>query len=105
MSSDETRGPREIAYDTEIAPLMTQIIATCKRAGIPVVASFELDCPEDDPDVPTFCTTAIVHADSAPSMRRCADIMMDRGRRPMAFTETTTTNPDGTRHIAIRRAL
>lgn len=34
---------KEEVYDAEISPLMVQIIATCKAAGIPVHASFQLD--------------------------------------------------------------
>ena len=39
----DTRGPKEVAYDEEIFPLMEQIIAICDRAQISVVADFELD--------------------------------------------------------------
>lgn len=31
----------EGVYDREIAPLMAQIIAVCKREGMPVLASFQ----------------------------------------------------------------
>lgn len=44
--------PRETIYDAEISPLMTQIIAIAKRAGIPMYASFVLDDG-------LFCTTHI----------------------------------------------
>lgn len=49
------KGPKEKAYDAEIAPLMTQIIAISKRAGIPMHASFALDGD-------LACTTHIVEA-------------------------------------------
>lgn len=39
----DERGARELVYDTEINPLMAQIIAICKRADIPLIADFRLD--------------------------------------------------------------
>jgi hypothetical protein len=47
---------REAAYDAEIAPLMTQIIATCKAHKIPMLADFDLSS-DDDPGLK--CTTVI----------------------------------------------
>ncbi len=40
MTDERTK---EEVYDDEISPLMTQIIAICKRAAIPVHAAFALD--------------------------------------------------------------
>jgi hypothetical protein len=34
---------KEAIYDDEVSPLMAQVIAICKRANIPVHASFQLD--------------------------------------------------------------
>lgn len=50
--SDPTDTTLENVYDAEISPLMVQIIAIAKRAGIPMYASFKLD---DD----LACTTNI----------------------------------------------
>ncbi len=47
--SDETRGPREIAYDTEIEPLMRQVFRACQRSGITMLATFELDAGASGP--------------------------------------------------------
>lgn len=33
----------EAVYDAEISPLMTQIIAICKRENLPMFATFKLD--------------------------------------------------------------
>lgn len=44
----------ESVYDAEIAPLMTQILAICKRAHMPMIASFKY---RDAEDGPSFCTS------------------------------------------------
>ena len=49
---NDERGPREIVYDEQIAPLVAQIIAIAKRSDIPMLANFRLDG-----DI--ACTTAI----------------------------------------------
>lgn len=51
-------GPKEIAYDEQIAPLMAQIIALCKEHKINMAAQFALDANEDDGE-PLFCTTCL----------------------------------------------
>lgn len=62
---------REAIYDAEIAPLMTQIVAVCRRADIPIVASFQLD--DDRPDGSgLFCSTLITDETTAMSLRRAA---------------------------------
>jgi hypothetical protein len=43
----------EAVYDTEISPLMQQILAICQAKGIPMFASFQFS---DD----GFCTSALV---------------------------------------------
>jgi hypothetical protein len=45
----------EQIYDERIAPLMAQVIAICKEAGIPMVATFQLDNSDD----PLMCSTVI----------------------------------------------
>lgn len=72
MSSEEpdTRGPREQAYDEQIAPRMSEIIALCKDAGIPMFATFMLDgdmgCttsqPQDDADANELCRSLMLVA-------------------------------------------
>lgn len=46
----------EEIYDKEIAPLMNQIIATCKEHKIPVVATFDL---RDANDEDVRCQTSL----------------------------------------------
>lgn len=46
---------REDVYDNEVAPLMTEIIAICQRAQIPMLASFDLTPKEGDRSF--LCTT------------------------------------------------
>jgi hypothetical protein len=79
--ADETRGPREVIYDTEIAPLMKKIIATCKKRGIPMVADFALDGD-------MRCTTAIlVDKDEPPqALREAYAILRPDARRPLMLT-------------------
>lgn len=49
----------ESVYDKEISPLVAEIIKICKRAGMPMLASFcyAAGKNEDDPDGVYFCTT------------------------------------------------
>ncbi|MBS4191768.1 hypothetical protein KHA94_16380 [Bacillus sp. FJAT-49705] len=54
---------KEEIYDNEIAPLMKQIIAVCKRENLPMVAQFFLK--EEHPEYtgePMYCTTTIIPA-------------------------------------------
>ena len=50
---------KEAFYDEKISPLMTQIIAMCKEAQIPIVADFALDWNEDEQNY-LKCTTSIL---------------------------------------------
>lgn len=50
---------KEHIYDSQIAPLMTQIIAICKASGIALHADFELDIPEDSA-YPMHCLTHLL---------------------------------------------
>ncbi len=51
-----TTMDKEQIYDTQISPLMTQIIAVCNEAGIAMVCSFAIPT-EADADL--YCTTAL----------------------------------------------
>lgn len=82
------RGPREVAYDSLIAPLMTQIIQACKDHGIPVVCKFELDKDEDDQ--PLFCTTIIVNREDSAAIKQLAVEAEPRPAHVFAFTITST---------------
>ena len=47
---------KEQAYDEIISPLMTQIIETCKKHGIAMIASFSIPTEEDSG---LCCTTCL----------------------------------------------
>ena len=47
----------EAVYDTEVSPLMEQIIAICRRAGLPMVASFHYANNAEEGE--SFCTTVL----------------------------------------------
>jgi len=50
---------KEEFYDEKISPLMTQVIALCEEAQIPIVADFALDWNEDEQNH-LKCTTSIL---------------------------------------------
>ena len=58
---------KEPLYDEYIAPLMAQIIAICKREGIPMAATFQLT---DDEDAPLYCSSSIPSEWSSDWLRR-----------------------------------
>jgi hypothetical protein len=100
--NEDNRGPMERAYDDEIAPLMKQIIAACKRAGIPMIAQFQLD--EKDNGEPLYCTTNIVPAFGAVAsdhIKGLANRLRPPG--PVCLAETHVTLPDGSKQITIKR--
>ena len=83
----DTRGPLEVAYDESIAPLMKQIIATCKGAGISVHAAFELD---DDLN----CTTHVLAPDVSDEFRDRYEPVARAATQPSQFfAYTITTRP------------
>ena len=51
---------KETIYDERISPLMAQVIAICKDAGIACFATFDIST-EDDPGF--FCTTCLPDGD------------------------------------------
>jgi hypothetical protein len=57
-------GPKEAAYDNEIAPLMTRIIEVCKLHKINMAATFSLDEADEERQEeghvgPMMCTTVL----------------------------------------------
>ena len=46
---------KEQVYDAEISPLMAQIIAICKRAGISCLCAFDISTEENDGCMCTTC--------------------------------------------------
>jgi len=55
------RGPKEVAYDDEVSPLMVRIIALCKEHKINMAAQFALD--SNDEGNALFCTTCLHDVD------------------------------------------
>jgi hypothetical protein len=89
---------KEAVYDAEIEPLMTQIIAVCKREEIPICAIFQYaDSGEAGPE---FCTTFFTYPHGDPKILRVIDVAKP-GRGGFAIAETHITNPDGTKTIKI----
>ena len=90
---------KESVYDELISPLMTQIIAICKEHQIPLVAQFQYaDTAEDGP---AYCTTTLPFPNASEELRTIAAHM--KPQPAVAFAETTTTTPDGSRMVSIRR--
>ena len=68
---------RESAYDEEIMPLMAKILDVCKREGIPVVASFQINEPTDGDE--RFCQSFRLTPDSSDVLRAMVEIIMEYG--------------------------
>jgi hypothetical protein len=94
-------GPKETAYDEQIAPLMRTIIAVCKVHNINMAATFALDHrgeeseSEEGVDEPLYCTTVIsVDESDAKGYRRvldCRRVMHPPEPRLFAFTITNAS--------------
>lgn len=91
---------KESVYDNEISPLMTQIIAICKKHEMPIVCSVQYCDTEEDG--PGFCTTTITNfAHACEKMQELN--RAHQPRRAVAIAETHVTNPDGSKTIHIAR--
>jgi hypothetical protein len=75
----------EAVYDAEISPLMAEIIAICKRVGMPFIASFEY-APE------ALCTSSRLDNGSAPELHRALAVV-----RPEMY-------PSNALHLTVRDA-
>jgi hypothetical protein len=86
---------KEHVYDTQIAPLMTQIIAVCKMHGIAMLASYAIHGPEgagSEDDL--YCTTHL------PAELGIYDPVLARatqslGIRRLSVATIKTVEPDG----------
>lgn len=90
----------EQTYDERIDPLMKQIIAICKEAQLPMVATFQIYDPEIGEES-LYCTTSLLFDRGDDRMQRCDQAV--RPSKTVALAETVETKPDGSRHITIRR--
>jgi hypothetical protein len=93
----------EAAYDEEISPLMSKVIAICKAKGIPMVAVFQFAGRDDEA---SFCTTTIPKPDDRvhPHIKNLAKIAAEERNRtgPFAMAITETTTPEGV-HLTFKR--
>lgn len=96
MESGETVTTKEAIYDEKFSPLVTQLIALAKEHDIPMLAQFQLNderpASDADGDNPGFfCTTSILPANSAESMKKAHAVM--KPPPPQVFAFTIVTNP------------
>ncbi len=93
---DETapRGPKELAYDERIYPLMKEIIELCKEHRINMAAQFMLDPKHDDPDDIVMCTTVlgVDHADEV-GMEQVNKVRAAMRQAPAFFALTVVSKP------------
>lgn len=82
----------EAIYDAEISPLMTQIIAICKRHRIPMLATFQYSNRETDEGNAHFCTTRLPFDGEDGSLARATVEIRSGGVRALAFTITRGSN-------------
>ncbi len=81
----------EATYDTEIAPLITEIVRICKARGIPMLASFLFERTAEGED--GLCTTSLATPEARSSRILEVATALIRGRVEPAvvpFTVTTT---------------
>jgi hypothetical protein len=89
---------KEEIYDSEIHPLMAQILGICKEHKIALVADFALDAED------FHCTSALLAPEYEPldTQLQAFEILKPKNRG-FALAETTTTMPDGSKRISIKR--
>ena len=85
---------KESVYDREIAPLMTKIIEACERAGIAMVADFELDPKDGDAEDSLLCTTIIVPKTACSRMQEAAALLRPK---PAPFVAMMIRRNEGTK--------
>ncbi|KAA8555153.1 hypothetical protein [Pseudomonas marginalis] len=93
---------KEEIYDSQISPLMLQIIAICKAQGIAMFASFNIAHDGEGPDgedcSSLTCTSHLPDGDQVFDDRysKCAATIR-RGASQSTVMHITTQNPDGTK--------
>ncbi len=87
---------KEEIYDSQIEPLMAQILAICKKHKISLIADFGLD---DD----LHCTSALLEDYYSPSDKQIRALNILKTDETFAMSEIIETLPDGTKKISIRR--
>lgn len=92
---------KEAVYDEQIAPLMARIIAICKEHEIPLACSFQYENDEDNGE--GLCATVLAPGSWTKGPQISALAKAHMPKQNYAFAETHTTQPDGSKHISIRR--
>ncbi|RUS41938.1 hypothetical protein [Cohnella sp. AR92] len=88
---------KEAIYDAEIAPLMAQIIAICKREELPFAAQFYLKEEREDTGEPMYCTTVIRPAGESEGLDQISFLneSMYYGRGGKPFVAAYTIRSEG----------
>lgn len=97
MTDSPDKGPKERAYDADIAPLVERISDLCERHDIAMVATFEFDGDVATGNVDRFTTVCGVDEDdhTTAHLKRIArlliapeDLTMDVGEERPSITRT-----------------
>lgn len=88
---------KESIYDNEIAPLMAQIIAICKREELPMAAQFYLKEESEHTGEPMYCTTVIRPGGDSEGLEQISFIAesMRYGRAGKPWVAAYTVRTDG----------
>lgn len=93
---------KESIYDEEIAPLMAQIVAICKRENMPMAAQFYLKQEREDAEYEhhaMWCTTILnfkdIHPEHKQHLVEVAETMKYGKRgKPVILTSIVRTQDD-----------
>ena len=69
---------REQVYDSQMAPLVAELVRLATEHGIPMVTSFELSAPHKKQTL--FCTNASLPLDSHRHLRACFELVASEPR-------------------------
>jgi len=95
---------KEEIYDSQISPLMQQIIEICRGNGIAMISSFSIghdgEGPNGEDCSNLTCTSHLPDGDEVFDERfsKCAVTIRQPVRRSMAM-HITTSNPDGSKTL------
>lgn len=92
---------KEEIYDSQISPLMLQIIEICKTQGIAMMASFDIahegEGPNGEDCSGLVCSSLLPDGDGEPNpVFMKANALIRRGRNPAPMM-LTTEHGDGTK--------
>lgn len=83
---------KEAVHDSQITPLMEQIIAICKKHKIPMLATFNYARLAKDGGTDMMCTTCLdgVNGYQPPAMLKALNVIRNCTAEFAAFTITTS---------------